>query len=292
MKGWAQIEFEKMRPIEFLFNSDLETELHPGEDPDLGVHSGEVLAEMLREARCEGEYETVSPPAFILSNGDTDARFEGGYEEIWGELEDICPCRFAMGNHEGAYFDRDGDRWRRSLGYEETYYAWEYAAPEASVTFVVLDTWCTQEGNGRLRINEGSGNQALREEEEEWLKNVLDRASGPVLAFAHAHLWPPNCRNQDNEAMNRLVDILKGTYEKDAVHRPASAFFNGGHHDYPSCDRVDGVYFIDPIGAIHKGYARVVVDPIHRKMDYIGRFNEKSYRGFDLVGYPEHRRSR
>ena len=289
MRGLTRIELEEMRPIEFLFNADLETELHPGEDPMLGAHSDAVLAEMLREARCEGEYADLSPPAFILSNGDTDARFEEGYEETWAGLTDICPCYFALGNHEGGYFDGDGNRWRECLGYEETYYAWEYAAPEGTITFVVLDTWCTREGDGRLKVNEGSGNQGFREEEKEWLKEVLDRTSGIVIAFAHAHLWPPNCRNQDNEAMDELIDVLKGTYEEKGIHRHANAFFNGGHHDYPSCDRVDGVYFIDPIGAIHKGYARVVVDPVGQKMDYIGRFEEKSYRGLDLVGYPENR---
>lgn len=289
MRKLTQINLEKARPIEFLFNSDLEAELHPGEAPSLGVHSGEVLVEMLREARCQGVYSDQSPLDFVLSNGDTDTRFEKDYEPLWEGLENFCPCYHVMGNHEGAYFDRDGDAWRKYLDYEETYYAWEYVAPEATATFIVLDTWCTREGNGngRLRINEGSGNQAFREEEKEWLKKMLDRAPGLVVVFAHAHSWPSNGRSQDNEAIEELIDILKGTYEDGGIHKHAHVFFNGGHHDHPACNKVDGVTFIDPIGAIHKGYARVIVDPIHRKMDYLGRFNEKSYGELDLTGYPE-----
>ena len=289
MRKLTQINLEKARPIEFLFNSDLEAELHPGEAPSLGVHSGEVLVEMLREARCQGVYSDQSPLDFVLSNGDTDTRFEKDYEPLWEGLENFCPCYHVMGNHEGAYFDRDGDAWRKYLDYEETYYAWEYVAPEATATFIVLDTWCTREGNGngRLRINEGSGNQAFREEEKEWLKKMLDRAPGLVVVFAHAHSWPSNGRSQDNEAIEELIDILKGTYEDGGIHKHAHVFFNGGHHDHPACNKVDGVTFIDPIGAIHKGYARVIVDPIHRKMDYLGRFSERSYRELDLTGYPE-----
>lgn len=284
MREFTQITIEEMQPIEFLFDSDLETELHEDEDPSIGVHSGEVLAEMLREARCEGVYSGQSPLDFILSNGDTDTRFEEEYKPLWQPLESLCLCYHVMGNHEGAYFDRDGDKWREYLGYEETYYAWEYSSPEASITFIVLDTWCAREGDGRLRINDGSGNQAFREEEKEWLKRMLDRAPGLVVVFAHAHLWPPNRRSQDNEAIEELIDILKGTYEEGVAHRHAHVFFNGGHHDYPDCNQVDGVYFVDPIGAIHKGYARVIIDPIHKKMDYIGRFNERSHRKLYLTG--------
>jgi len=287
MENFVRIKIEKARPIEFLFESDLEAELHPGEDPSIGVHSGEVLVEMLREARREGVYSDQSPLDFVLSNGDTDTRFEKDYEPLWEGLEDFCPCYHVIGNHEGAYFDRDGDAWREYLDYQETYYAWEYFAPGATLTCIVLDTWCSWDGNGTLRINEGSGNQAFREEEKEWLKKMLDRAPGLVLVFAHAHSWPPNSRSQDNEVMDKLIDILKGTYEDGVAHKSANVFFNGGHHDYPACNKVDGVTFVDPIGAIHKGYARVIVDPIHKKMDYIGRFNEKSYRELDLTGYPE-----
>jgi len=277
--------FENMPQVEFLFASDLEAELHPDEDPDLGVHSGEVLREMIREARCEGPNSHLSPPLFALFNGDVDVRFEGKYRSLWEQLEDACPCYHVLGNHEGSYFDRDGDKWREYFGYEETYYAWEYSSPEASITFIVLDTWCTKGEDGRLRINEGSGNQVLRAEEKEWLKEMLDRAPGLVVIFAHAHSWPPNCRSQDNEAIDELIDIVKGTYEEGVIHKHANVFFNGGHHDHPDCNKVDGVYFVDPIGAIHKGYARVIIDPIDGKMDYIGRFNEKSYLGLDLTGY-------
>ena len=285
MKNFTQVKTKEIRPIEFLFNSDLETELHEGEDPSLGVHSGEVLAEMLREVRCEGEYANQPPLDFILSNGDTDTRFEEEYWHLWAPLEDVCPCYHVVGNHEGAYFERDGNKWSKYLGYEETYYAWECSAPKASVTFIVLDTWCSRDRDGTLRINEGSGNQAFREEEKEWLKKMLDRASGLVVIFAHAHLWPPNCRSQDNEAIDELIDVIKGTYEEGAVHNHANVFFNGGHHDGYDCSKVDGVCFIDPIGAIHKGYARVRIDPIKKKMDYIGRFNERSCIGLDLTGY-------
>ena len=285
MKGLTRIEIDDSRPIEFLLNADLETELHPGEDPDLGAHSSQVLAEMLKEARCEGEHTGLPPLDFVLSNGDTDARFERGHEKVWAELEQLCPCYFAMGNHEGGYFERDGDAWRRHLGYEDTYYAWEYACPVGVATFVVLDAWCARDEIGKLRINEGSGNQALRDDQLQWLKAVLDGAEGVVTVFAHAHLWIPNARNQDNASVEELVDILKGTYEGGAFHRHASVFINGGHHDLPSCNRVDGVHFIDPIGAIHQGYARVVIDPAKRTMDYLGRFNERTYRGLGLVGY-------
>ena len=287
MKNFTQIKIEQARPIEFLFDSDLETELHEGEDPSIGVHSAEVLVEMFKEVRREDDYSSQSPLDFILSNGDTDTRFEEEYERLWGALDGVCPCYHVMGNHEGAYFERDGNKWSKCLGYEETYYAWEYVVREATVTFIVLDTWCTRESNGKLRINEGSGNQAFREEEKEWLKKMLDQAPGLVVVFAHAHSWPPNCRNQDNEAIDELIDIIKGTYEEGVVHKHANVFFNGGHHDHPDCNKVDGVHFIDPIGAIHRGYARVIIDPIHKKMDYMGRFNEKSYRGLDIAGYPK-----
>ncbi len=287
MKNVTRIKLEKARPMAFLFESDLEVELHENENPGLGVHSVQVLSEMLKEVRREGEYAGQPPVDFILSNGDTDARFEEAYEHLWKPLESLCPSYHVMGNHEGGYFERDGNKWREYLGYEETYYALEYSAPESSVTFIVLDTWCSWDGDGVLRINEGSGKQAFREEEKEWLKRMLDRATGLTLVFAHGHVWTPNCRHQDNEAMDELVDILKGTYEEGEIHKPASAFFNGGHHDYPDCNKVDGVTFLDPIGAIHKGYARVIVDPVHKKMDYLGRFNEKSYRGLNITGYPE-----
>jgi hypothetical protein len=192
-----------------------------------------------------------------------------------------------MGNHEGGYFDRDGNAWRKHLGYEDTYYAWEYASPTATLTFVVLDAWSSRDESGQLRINEGSGKQVFRREQLDWLKGLLDGAEGAVTVFAHAHLWIPNCRNQDNASVEELVDILKGTYEGGAFHRHASVFINGGHHDHPSCDQVDGVHFIDPIGAIHKGYARVVIDPATRTLDYLGRFNERTYRGLDLSRYLE-----
>ena len=237
---------------------------------------------MIEEARCVGSYSGVSPLSFILSNGDTDTRFEKKYESRWRRLE-LFPCFHVIGNHEGGYFNRDGNRWKDYLGYEETYYAWEYSSPEVTVTFIVLDMWCSDEGNGTLKINEGSGNQVLREEEKEWLKKILDRAPGVVVVFSHAHMWMPNTRSQDNEDVNELIDILKGTYEEGIVHKHANVFFNGGHHDYPDCSRVDGVYFIDPIGAIHKGYARVIVDPVSMQLDYIGRFNEKSYRKLELI---------
>jgi len=282
MKNFTRIKIDQTRPIEFLFNSDLETELHPGENPELGVHADAVLAEMLKEVRRECDYSGQSALDFILSNGDTDARFENDYQPAWEQLEQLCPCYHVLGNHEGAYFNRDGEQWRKYFGYADTYYAWEYAAPGASVTFIVLDTWCTREANGRLQINEGSGNQAFRDEQKQWLKQLLDQAPGLTIVFAHAHLWPPNCRNQDNENIDQLIDILKSTYEAGVIHKPANVFFNGGHHDHPGCIKVDGVTFVDPIGAIHKGCARVIIDPINMRMDYLGRFNEKTYRELDI----------
>jgi len=296
MKKFTQIKVEKVRPIEFLFASDLESELHPGEDPRLGVHTGEVLEEMLKEARCQGHYSHLPPPHFILSNGDEDSRFDKRYESVWRELENLpCPCYHVFGNHESVTFGRKegntlnyylhNDDWRRYFDYEDTCYAWEYLFKDkrTMVTFVVLDTWCLEKDeNGGRMCKEGSGNQVLREEQKEWLKKMLDRTPGLIVVFAHTHTWPPNYRPQDNEAMEELVDILKGTYEDGVVHNHANVFFNGGHHDYPDCNRVNGVYFVDPIGAIHTGYARVIIDPINKKMDYIGRFDEKSYRNLDL----------
>ena len=104
MPDLARTKIEEMRPIEFLFQSDLEAELHEGEDPSIGAHSGEVLAEMLKEVRREGEYASQAPVDFMLSNGDTDTRFEQEYERLWRPLESLCPSYHVMGNHEGGVF--------------------------------------------------------------------------------------------------------------------------------------------------------------------------------------------
>ncbi|MFH1008786.1 MAG: metallophosphoesterase, partial [Candidatus Latescibacterota bacterium] len=123
MKSFTQIRLDKARPIEFLFESDLEVALHEGEDRSLGVHTEQVLSEMLKEVGCEHDYADLPPVDFVLSNGDTDARFEKSHEHLWKPLESLCPSYHVMGNHEGGYFEGDGNRWREYLGYDETYYA-------------------------------------------------------------------------------------------------------------------------------------------------------------------------
>jgi hypothetical protein len=272
---------EKAKPIEFLFNADLEVELHGNDDQSLGAHSGAVLDEMIKEAGCTGIYSSAAPISFILSNGDTDALFDKTFELQWRRLE-ANPCYHVLGNHEGAYFKNDGNKWKDYLGYKETYYTWTHPSPVCAVTFIALDTWCSEEEDGALKMHAGSGQQVVRNEEKQWLKNTLDDAPGLVVVFAHAHMWPPGTRSQDNQAIEDLIEILNGTYENGKVHKRANVFFNGGHHDYPGYSRLGGVLFIDPIAAVKKGYARVIIDPVNRKLDYIGRFNEKSYLGLDL----------
>ena len=302
MKGFTQIRVEEPGPIEFLFAADLEVKLHDNEDPGLGAHTEKVLEEMLEEARCQRSYSHLRPLHFIVSNGDENSRFDQRYQEVWKELESLsCPCYHVHGNGESAtfgkqqgsaenYYSRD-DKWPKYFGYEDTFYAWEYSSEnkKRATTFIVLDTWCLErdEDGGRIGTG-GTGYQVFRKEEKEWLKKMLDQASGLIIVFAHAHMWcPPGSRNQDNKAVDELIDILKGTYEEGVAHNHANVFFNGGHHQYPSCEKIDGAYFIDPIAGVHKAYARVIIDPVNKKMDYIGRFNEKSYRGLDLTGYPK-----
>jgi len=271
--------------IEFLFAADLETELHENEDPGFGVHSASVLKEMVKEARCQGKYSNMLPPTFILFNGDTDSRFEEVHARLWEQMEQLpCPCYHVFGNHECTYFD-DGNAWAEFFGYENTYYSWEYSHNGITTTFVVLDIWCESRDSNLKCRHPGSKGQVFRDEQKKWLKEVLERAPGLVIVFAHTHMWcPPGSRNQDNGTVDELIDILKGTYETGVVHRKADVFFSGGHHDYPHCDKVDGVYFIDPIAAIHKAYARVRIDPVNRKMDYWGRFDERSYLYLNLTG--------
>lgn len=269
--------------IEFLFAADLETELHENEDPSMGVHSEAVLKEMLKEARCQGEYSDMRPPAFILFNGDTDSRFEQVHAHLWAEMEQLpCPCYHVFGNHECTYFD-DGNAWAAFFGYHNTYYSWEYSHSGITTTFVALDTWCERRDYRLKCRHPGSEGQVFRYEQKEWLKEVLEKAAGLVVVFAHAHMWcPPGSRSQDNKAVEELIELLKGMYEPGIVHRKADVFFSGGHHDYAHCDKVDGIYFVDPIAAIHKAYARVRIDPINRKMDYLGRFEEKGYLHLNL----------
>jgi len=269
--------------IEFLFSADLEVELHSNEDPVLGAHSDVVLEEILKEIRCARERSDNSLPSFILFNGDTDARYDKNYQHTWKQLENLCSCYYVLGNHECGFFDNDANKWRRYHGYQETYYSWKYFHKGTTITFIVLDTWSAREGKSLKCYHAGTGGQIFREEEKKWLKDTLDRAPGLTIVFAHAHMWcPPDDKDQDNKEVDELLKILKGTYEKGEIHRHADIFFNGGHHDYPSCEKVDGIYFIDPLAGIHKAYARVIIDPINKKMDYIGRFNEKSYRNLNL----------
>ncbi|MCD6231527.1 metallophosphoesterase [Candidatus Aerophobetes bacterium] len=283
MKEILMKQIKGTRTIEFLFSADLEVELHPNEDPARGVHTDTVLKEILKEVRGEGKYTNSSPPSFILFNGDTDARYDKKYRDIWEQLESLCPCYYVFGNHECGFFDNDANKWRRYHGYQETYYSWEYFHKGTTITFIVLDTWCAQEGKSLKCYHPGTGGQIFREEEKQWLKEILDKAPGLTIVFAHAHMWcPPKGRTQDNKEVDELLKILKGTYEEGKIHRSANIFFNGGHHDYPSCEKVEGIYFIDPLAGIHKAYARVIIDPINKKMDYIGRFNEKSYLNLNL----------
>lgn len=269
------------KPIEFLFNADLEVDLHNNDNKLLGAHSEEVLDEMIKEAGCTGTYSNAAPISFILSNGDTDARFDKTFEQQWKQLETF-PCYHVLGNHESGFFKQDGNKWKDYLGYKETYYAWTSPSPAGAVTFIVVDTWCSDEGNGTLKIHAGSKQQVLRDKEKQWLKHTIDKAPGLIVVFAHAHLWPPGTRDQDNQAIEDFLDILTGTYEKGKVHKHAHVFFNGGHHDYPGYNRLGGVLFIDPMAAIKKGYARVSIDPVNKKLDYLGRFNEKSYLDLDI----------
>ena len=273
---------DETRPIEFLFNADLEAELHGNEDPALGVHSREVLQRMLAEARCEGEYAGFRPPDFVLSNGDTDTRFEEDYRGAWRELEAACPCYHVVGNHEGGYFEGDAVKWRECFGYPRTYYAWEYRLPEGQITFVVLDLWSSAEADGVLRIGNGSGKQVFREEQRRWLRQLISDAEGMVVAFAHAHMWPPEQQAQDNDEVVALLSILTGGDEEGHPHRGAQVFFNGGHHDYPDLMVHDGVWLVDPLAGIHGGYARVIIDPVAGSMEYRGRLNERSYPAVSL----------
>ena len=153
----------------------------------------------------------------------------------------------------------------------------------ASVTVIVLDTWCTLRDDGGLEIHDGSGEQAFRKEQREWFGETLDSAPGIKVVLAHAHTWPPASRPQDNEDVDDLIDMLLGTYEEGVVHSPANAFLSGGHHHHGTeCNRLDGVYFIDPAAGIHGAYARVVIEPFERRMDYLGRLDERSYLGLDI----------
>jgi len=177
------------------------------------------------------------------------------------------------------------------------YYAWEYRTddPATSLLFIALDAWCSPISGGGLRIHEGSGRQVLRPEQKAWLKELIDGDAGTVVVMGHAHIWPPAARSQDNEDMEELMAILRGTYEGPRTrhgvyeglrsHRRANVFINGGHHNYPGCTRtLDGVYIIDPAAGIHGGYARVRIDAVQQTMAYFGRGSDNSYGELDLRG--------
>ena len=270
--------------IDFLFASDVEVAPHP--DERFRARTEDVLMEMLKEVKCEDEYSNEPAPLFIVFNGDVDARFDDRYSDIFKEIKRTAPCYYVFGNHECKILGCV-EEWKRLLNMKSSYYSWRLSCTGITVTFIVLDLW-SFEGvrkthTGMKRCYEWSGERSFPIEEREWLKRLLDEQDGLKFVFAHAHMWcPPDMRPQDTAEIDELIKILKGTYDPYKPHGRANVFFNGGHHNYMSISKVDGVYFINPRVAIRGGYTRIKIHPASKRMDYLGRLLERSFTNLSL----------
>ena len=169
----------------------------------------------------------IAKPDFIIELGDFGIPKQeyAPYFEIWNSFPG--PKYHVIGNHEMD----GGTTMEEALAYRNmtsSYYTFE----KNGFQFIVLD------GNDKRVTDQKGYRQYIGPNQQEWLKQQLQKSTGPIVIFSHQGLGPIEGVDNDEE-MRAILE----QHNKNAKSNRIIACFNG-HANNDSADEINGIWYI------------------------------------------------
>ncbi|TFH00186.1 MAG: metallophosphoesterase [Calditrichales bacterium] len=169
----------------------------------------------------------MAKPDFIIELGDfgTPAEKYAPYFDIWNAYPGTK--YHVIGNHEmdGGYSMEE------ALAYRNMPSA-RYTFEQNGFYFIVLN------GNDKKDPMEKGYRQYIGPEQQQWLKEKLESATGPVVIFSHQGLGPID--GIDNHAEVRA--ILEAHNRQSDKNKVIAAFNGHSHND--NAEQINGIWYI------------------------------------------------
>ena len=169
----------------------------PGDDPYPTVMNAGAIAEI----------SAIHPDAVVVKGDLTDRGTEQEYQSFLDAYTQLGPrMHHTRGNHDAMISDRIAVN-----------------APHAielpGVTLAVLDT-----------VRPGSEHGRVTSEQLEWLDDVAEASSTPVLVFGHHHPWDPSSTERSEHYFGINPDDSEALCEVIARRESIAGYFAGHTH--------------------------------------------------------------